>query len=157
MEFEELKNKALGHLSRRRHSKKELRDKLLKKTTNESEINEVILWAEEYGFLNDTEYARSYVLENQKKYGIKKIKFELKRRGIDEFLIEDLLFEMEKTDERKAISAHLRKKLPLPYDKRQLDKAIRFLISRGYSFSDIRAALSEYGFEEEFGDDEFEP
>ena len=46
MEFEELKNKALGHLSRRRHSKKELYDKLLKKTSNEAEIERVVLWAE---------------------------------------------------------------------------------------------------------------
>ena len=98
MEFEKAKEKALGFISRRRLSKKELSDKLAKSGVSDKTAEEVVLWAEEYGFLNDFEYAKSYISDalNIKKHGLKKIRFDLKNKGIDDFTIDDALFYIRK-------------------------------------------------------------
>lgn len=157
MNFDEAKNKALGFLSRRRLSKKELEDKLLR-TFDEETIKCVLSWAEEYGFLDDVEYAKSYISDalRIKKHGIKKIRFDLLRKGISEFIIDDVLFEMGDVDETDNIKSIIEKRLSDAADKKQTDKVIRFLISKGYKFSDIKKCISDYAFDTQFGDDEFD-
>lgn len=158
MEFEKAKEKALGFISRRRLSKKELSDKLAKSGVSDKTAEEVVLWAEEYGFLNDFEYAKSYISDalNIKKHGLKKIRFDLKNKGIDDFTIDDALFDMGEIDETKAIKEIISKRLDDIADRKKTDKIIRFLASRGFAFSDIKKCLNEYVSDIEFGDDEFE-
>ncbi len=158
MDFEKAKEKAIGFISRRRLSKKELSDKLTKASFSDETVGKVILWAEEYGFLNDFEYAKSYISDavHIKKHGMRKIRFDLKNKGIDDFIIDDVLFEMDEIDETKAIKDIIAKRLDDVSDRKKTDKVIRFLVSRGYRFSDIKKRLNEYVSDIEFGDDEFE-
>lgn len=158
MNFEEAKNKALAYLARRRLSKKELCDKLKKAGAEDEICSEIANWAEEYGFINDFEYAKSYIADASsiKKYGMKKIRFELLRRGIDDFIIEDVLYELGERDESENICEIIEKKLDDPNDRKKVDKVIRFLVSRGYKFSDIKKCMDEYIINAEFGDDEFD-
>ena len=158
MDFEKAKEKALGFISRRRLAKKELADKLCKAGFDEDTVEKVCLWAEEYGFINDLEYAKSYISDcvNIKKHGMKKIRFDLKGKGIDDFTIDDALFEMGEIDETKAIKDIIAKRLDDISDRKKTDKVIRFLVSRGYSFSDIKRVLGEYISDIQFGDDEFD-
>lgn len=158
MNFEEAKNKALGFLSRKRLAKKELEEKLIKSGASESVAQEISQWAEEYGFIDDFEYAKSYIADASaiKKHGMRKIRFDLIRKGISEFVIDDVLFETGGMDEKENIRGIIEKRLSDVRDKKQTDKVIRFLVSRGYSFSDIKKCISEYVSDIQFGDDEFD-
>lgn len=160
LSFEEAKEKALRAISIKRYTKKEISDKLKKLGASEDIVCDVLLWAEEYGFLNDEEYAKSYILNalNTKKHGLRKIKFELSNKGIDRFIIEDVLFELENNnliDEEKNIKILLEKRLCNLPDKKETDSAVRFLISRGYDFRNIKKCISEYISDIDLGDDDF--
>ena len=158
MDFEKAKEKALGFISRRRLAKKELADKLYKSGFDEETVERVSLWAEEYGFINDFEYAKSYISDcvNIKRHGMKRIRFDLKNKGIDEFTIDDALFEMGEIDETEAIKDIIAKRLDDVSDRKKTDKVIRFLVSRGYKFSDIKKVLGEYISDLQFGEDGFD-
>ena len=158
MNVDEAKNKELGVLSRKRLAKKELYEKLIRAGAGEEIAKAVLTWAEEDGFVNDFEYAKSYISDasNLKKHGMKKIRFDLSRKGISEFLIDDVCFELGEYDETENIKSIIEKKLLDVNDKKQTDKVIRFLVSRGYSFSDIKKCINDYVSDIQFGDDEFD-
>ena len=51
------RQKALEMLSRRPYSRRELKDKLLRRGTDEQSVEDCIAWLDEHGFLDDGEYA----------------------------------------------------------------------------------------------------
>ena len=76
--FASVYNKALDIISRREHSKHELKNKLLKKFDIPDLIDEVITKLIENNLINDSRYAQMYVLVRKRKgFGPKKIEFEL--------------------------------------------------------------------------------
>lgn len=157
LDFEKAKEKALSALSRRRYTKKEITDKLKKCGADDEVSEKVVEWAVSYGFLNDEEYVKSYISDavNIKKYGMRKIKFELLRKGIDKFVLEDVLFEMDPIDETDNIKNILEKRLKNKDDRKEADRVIRYLISRGFEFNDIKKCIAVYDGDGELGDDDF--
>jgi regulatory protein len=83
--FASVYNKALDIISRREHSDKEIKNKLLKKFDTPELIDEVILKLIENNLINNVRYAEMYVhVRKRKGFGPKKIQFELMTRGIDD-------------------------------------------------------------------------
>ncbi len=155
IEFDKAKNKTLNILSRRMHTEKELCDKLLRAGFDEQVSNAVCEWAKEYGFLNDKEYARTYILSNisSKKYGIRRIKQALLYKGIDQFVIEDIICEFD-FSESDWLEELVCKKLGGDFDRKNIEKTIRHFIIKGYEFSDIKNAISAIKEDFEFGKDD---
>lgn len=156
--FNKAKNKALGCLARRMHTKKELVDKLVRYGIDRDIAIEVALWAEEYGFIDDAEYARVYINEciNSKKYGTRRIKQALIYKGIDANTIEDIMCEFE-FDEGEALVPLVEKKLAGNFERKNIDKAVRHFIAKGYSYSDIKSAIGQIKDDIELaGSDDFE-
>lgn len=144
-----LKEKALNALTARPMSRKELLDKLREKEASEAEGAEIADWLEGLGLLNDAEYAKSLVRHYAAKgYGLYKLRDELYRRGVPKDCWEAALGEAG--DPEEAIDALLRRKLKTPNpDRQELKRASDALARRGYSWSDINAALRRYGAEME--------
>ncbi len=160
LSFDEAKEKALRAISVKRYTKKELADKLKKQGVSEEVSEDVVAWATEYGFLNDVEYAKSYILNalNVKKQGLRKIKFELEAKGIDRFLFEDVVFELEGDngiDEEKNIMSLLEKRLKDINNRKEIDKTVRFLISRGFDYGKIKKCVASYVNDFDLGDEDF--
>ncbi len=154
--FENAKKKSLDLLARKRYAKNELLNKLLKYDINESAAEAACIWAEQYGFLNDFEYAKSYISDavRVKKKGIRKIFYELYLKGIDKNTAEDALSEIkDEINIQENIDSLIKKRLKDPGDKKQLQSTVRFLLSRGYEFSDIKNGIKEYTEEFEFEQD----
>lgn len=92
---EKLRSKALQLLSYRAHSRKELHDKLLRKGAENDEIEEVLDWLTDQGFLNDRDYAEMIVRKYRRKaYERWRIRAELFKRGIDREIREEVLSEL---------------------------------------------------------------
>ena len=128
-------------LSRRQMSKKELRDKLLRKEVEE----DAAVWCadklETMGLLNEESYAGSVARHySARGYGSGRVRSELSRRGIPRELWEDALKEMPESDD--GIDRLLRKKLRDPDDKDQIRKATASLLRRGFSWEEVRGALT---------------
>ena len=148
--FEQTKEKALRLLEFRSHSENELEKKL--KNAGGTGIDEVLDFCREYNFLNDREYAKklSKDLSHLKKYGKRRIKDELKSRGIDDEYIGEALYELD-VDEEESLLPLLKKKLANNFDKKNEDKAIRYFLYRGYEFSDIKRCLEVLKENNEYG------
>ena len=79
--FDEAKDKALRLLEFRSHSERELSDKLKRAGAKEEDIDEILEFCRNYGFLDDRKYAiaKAKDLKNLKKYGKRRILMRTKK------------------------------------------------------------------------------
>lgn len=148
-----LKEKALELLSRKPQSRREVERKLKEWEASEEETAAICDRLEELGYLNDESYAALVVRHyGAKGFGEKKIRDELYRRGVPRELWDDALEQAE--DPAEALDAFVAKRLAgkIP-DRKELKKVSDALARRGYSWSDISAALSRYAAEAECEED----
>ena len=143
-EFEKFYNKALKFLSYRPRSEKEIRDKLSGKKASEEIINKVISRLKENNFLNDEEFVKWWIEQraNFKPRSLKLIKMELRQKGIDKDLIDQIIDDLSLTiDDLSSAKKLIEKRLPryknLAPDKK-FQKIARFLASKGFSYDIIK-------------------
>lgn len=142
-------NKAVDLLSRRDHSKKELSDKLKQKGFG-SDFDEVFEKLESYGYLDDERFARNYTkqLIEFKSFGKMRIKQELFKKGIDRDLISEILEEIQ-IDENDLVDLIERKYKRNLYDEKGVKRTFNTLVRLGYSYSEIKSALSQIQLQED--------
>ena len=148
-----VREKAVGLLSVRPMSRKELiqkltarpRDREKSPLASPEEAGEIAGWLENLGYLDDAAYARTVAQHYAAKgCGARKIQDELYRRGVPREYWDAALGDLD--DPAEQIDAFLRKKLAgKEPDRKELKKASDALARRGYSWSDISAALRRYG------------
>ena len=137
------RQKALELLSRRPHSRKELKDKLLRRGIDEEDAEDCVAWLAEHGFLDDGEYAGAVARHYAAKgYGAGRVRSELQRRGIDRELAADTLSDLP--DNSGKIDAFLARRLHDPSDREAVRKVSAALFRRGFSWEEIRAALRRF-------------
>ena len=150
-------NSALNSLDYRDHSEKEIRAKLLRKH-NAEYVDEAVEKLIELDLVNDERYAENYARElfERKKFGKMRIKAELRAKGISAETANsavEALFEDEEPDNIQRIVDIIGKR----YYNRMNDevgrkKVFSALQRMGYSFSDIREAMSEFSDDEYYED-----
>ena len=146
------RDKALEYISRRRMSRKELKDKLVQKGQDEDTAEYCAQWLQEHGFLDDEGYAAAVARHYASKgYGAGRVRAELSRRGVGRELWEDAIDNMPEPDDKlqKLISARLKD----PNDREQIRKLSASLYRRGYSWEEIRSALRRYSTDLEESND----
>ena len=137
------RQKALELLSRRPHSRKELKDKLLRRGIDEEDAEDCVAWLAEHGFLDDGEYAGAVARHYAAKgYGAGRVRSELQRRGIDRELAADTLSDLP--DNSGKIDAFLARQLTDVNDREAVRKVSAALFRRGFSWEEIRAALRRF-------------
>ncbi len=143
LDYEKAKEKALRLLEFRSHSERELSDKLKRAGANDEDIEKILAFCRNYGFVNDGEYARKKALDlkNLKKYGKRRIYRELQVRGISKEDIENALSQIEDGEEAEELYPLVQKKLKGDFDSKNTDKCIRYFIYRGYDISDIKRCI----------------
>ena len=150
-------NSALNSLDYRDHSEKEIRAKLLRKHDADY-VDEAVEKLIELDLVNDERYAENYARElfERKKFGKMRIKSELRAKGISADIANaavEELFEEEEPDNVQRIVDSIGKR----YYNRMNDevgrkKVFSALQRMGYSFSDIREAMSEFSDDEYYED-----
>lgn len=143
LNYDRTREKALRLLEYRAHSEKELTDKLRRAGAVSDDIEKVLLFCREYNFINDEDYAKKKAkdLQNLKKYGKRRIYQELKQKGIAEEYIESALSELMEIDETDILNPIVKKKLNGNFEKKNIDKCIRYFMYRGYDLSDIKRSI----------------
>ena len=93
--------------------------------------------------MNDRSFAvkKARDLKNLKRYGIRRIKSELYSKGIAAEYIEEAVAELD--DDEEMLIPLVEKKLCGNFEKKNVDKCIRYFIYRGYSFSDIKNCIDK--------------
>lgn len=141
-------NKCADFLSRRDHSVKELKEKLLR-TADEASVDKVIARFEELGYLDDRKFAENYAehLFKNKNYSVNHVKQELYKKGISRDIVAEIMDDTE-IDSVENIVTIINKRY---YNKLNAEngreKVIAALMRKGFSYSDIKSAF--YGMENE--------
>ena len=143
------KEKALWLISSRSHSKKELTDKIRRTSTPEA-AQKAADRMEELGLINDEDFARRYAdkLIFTKKMSKRAAAMELRRKGIDREIIDETLDAIE-ADPREQIHDFLLKKYKDLSDEKTKRRAAAALQRLGYGWEDIRAAMAQFGSDDE--------
>ena len=140
---DEAKQRALKILERRDVSRKMLLDKLAEKGVSESDAAEVTDWLCGLGVVNDERFAGLVVRHYAAKgYGERRIREELFRRGIDRELWDAALAELPETDD--TVDRLFAAKLRGDTSPENLQRTQNYLLRRGFSWEEIRAAAERY-------------
>lgn len=136
---------AANVLTYKNRSAASLYDRLLEKGLSQQDSAYAVGRLVELGFLNDGQYAESLVSAYRAKgWGKTRIKQELKKKKLEQELIDSLLddFEPDYDKMRKMIAAKL--KGDAAPDRAALKCVSDSLARKGFSWEQIRKALDEY-------------
>lgn len=143
--YEQAKEKALRLLEFRSHSEKELSDKLKRAGAKTEDIEEILEFCRNYGFVNDKMYAlrKAKDLQHLKKYGKRRIEQELYSKGISSENIAEAVAELDFEDTENMLYPLVQKKLGGDFEKKSVDRCIRYFIYRGYDIGDIKMCIEK--------------
>lgn len=150
--YEAAKNKALRVLEYRSHSEREICDKLKRAGFEYEYIERVLEFLREYNFINDREFAEKYArdLKNIKKLGRLRVKAELMKKGIKAEFIEVAISGID-WEEEDVLTPMVRKKLGGDFERKSIDRCIRYFLYKGYSYDEIKVSIERLQSEEENG------
>lgn len=134
---------AAYYLSFKARTSKELTDKLLQRGYEEEQIDEAISKLKDYGYVNDYEYAMSYIRGNSRRKGTKLIAMELSGKGIDKDMFLEAL-EVTGVDERQAILNVITRRYSDLEDESVRRRAYAYFMRKGYKSDDINCAISSH-------------
>ncbi len=139
------KEKALWLLSNRDHSKRELETKI-RRTEDADAAKKAVERMEELGLVDDEKFAERYAeqLINIKHLSVKGAKYKLLEKGIDKDLADEILDELS-PDPREHIEILIERKYKNNLkDEKGRRRTVAALQRMGYSWSDIKAVMSNY-------------
>ncbi len=153
--YDKVKEKALRLLEFRSHSEFELAEKLRRQGAADEHIEDTLEFCRRYGFVNDNSYAmrKANDLIHLKKYGLRRVKSELKAKGISNVIIEEVMLNFDKDEECDALIGLVEKRLRGDFSDKNAEKCIRYFIYRGYDIYDIRSAMQTVKERSEYSDE----
>ena len=146
--YEASLEKGIFLLSLKDRTKKELQMKLNEKYRNEKMVEKAVLKLEELGYIDDLNYAVSYI--NSRKYGKQRITYNLLQKGISKEKIEQAYMDIQEESEKDVEDEKLKKAI-LKNIKKEEKKLVQYLVRQGFELDKIFRKLKEYkdfdGFE----------
>ena len=131
-----LMGRALRYLSRREHSRQELRKKLLPYAESDIELDELMTKLEAQSWLSDERFAESLVRRKSERYGSLKIVEELKQQGIEGDSLIEIKERLKVSDAMRAWELWQRKfDSAITKDPKEKSKQMRYLVSKGFPLS----------------------
>jgi len=140
----------LRRLTDQPRSRAELAESLAKKNVPDDIARRMLDRFEELGLVNDEEFARMWVQSRQRTRGLapRVLSLELKRKGVDDEVIREVLADVDPESEREAAHQLVRKKLRSMAgldDTTRIRRLTGMLARKGYApqvaFDVVRAEL----------------
>ena len=143
--FDRGKERALYMLDKSYKTKRYVMDKLKAGLYPESIIDKVVSFLEEINLINDLRYAEMYIDYKRGSKSKKQIVQDLYVKGVDKKLI-DQAFEESDFSDTESLKKYIEKrknKYDLS-DGKDIQKFYSYLVSKGYSYGDVKDALRDY-------------
>ena len=152
--YEASLEKGIFLISLKDRTKKEVRLKLEEKFWNKDAVLKAIEKLEEFGYLNDLNYAISYI--ESKTYGKNRISYNLFQKGIDRSTVEKAYLTLDEGKEENIDDVKLEKLIDKNSSKinssnsrdekklKEEQKLIQYLARQGFSLDKISKKLKEY-------------
>lgn len=122
----------------RQRSEKEIYQRLKKKKFDDNTIKETVTFLKDHGFINDTDFAKAWIESRLKRpLGLRRIRNELKLKGIDKDIIESLIGAIKKNyleeDIVRALTEAQFNRLKNLEPQKAKQRVFSYLIRRGFS------------------------
>jgi len=128
-------------LARREHSRAELARKLGPHAESVGQIDALLDQLVARGWLSEARFAESRANALTRKFGSRKIEYDLRSRGVPEDLVERAV-ERARTQELENCRAAWQRKFGiLPQDAAERGRQMRFLAGRGFSAETVHEVL----------------
>ncbi|MBE0620684.1 MAG: recombination regulator RecX [Burkholderiales bacterium] len=136
-----LRERALAMLARREHTRVEMTRKLSPHTESPEQIEQLLDALAARGWLSETRFAESRANALARKFGSRKIEYDLKSRGVSAEVVEQTLERTSAQELDNCRAVWLRKFGVLPQDAAERGRQMRFLAGRGFSAETVRQVL----------------
>lgn len=138
-----LKARAIDFLSRREHSRVELKRKLFRHSEDQTEVEALLDELERDNWLSDERFAHSLLNRRAHKLGTARVLQELRQNGVAPEHIETVKEQLQDTEFERALEVWSRKFGEAPTDPKTQAKQYRFMVSRGFSPGILRRILDD--------------
>lgn len=139
--------KALYLLEYRNYSKRELTEKIARTAASREAAQAAAVRMEELGLIDDRRFGEDYARElfSRKGYGARRAAQELRRKGLDQELVQELV---EKYGSPEQSGENIRRVLEKKYpgwreDEKVRRRAFAALQRLGYSYQEVREAMGQ--------------
>lgn len=142
--FKRAKLRALHLLNAMGRTEKQLRQKLKENDYTEEIIERTLQYVKSFGYVNDFEYARSFILNRKDKKSRKELYLQLSQKGVSSDVLDEIFEECyDDSSAREAISIILQKKKynPETATPKDTQKILSYLTRKGFSYEDVRQLL----------------
>ena len=136
-----LRERALGLLARREHSRVELTRKLVQAGFDAADICTLLDGFEAKKWLSDQRFAESYVADHRARAGNIKLAYDLRQRGVSDGIIDAVLGDNRDSELDRARMVWKKKFASAPVDAAEKARHMRFMQSRGFSSEIIRRVI----------------
>ena len=139
------KLRAMHLLSDMGRTESQLRTKLKQGGYSEDAVEAAIRYVKSFGYINDMEYARSFIDSRKDRKSKKELYAALLQKGVPAEIVEQVFEEADygEKDSRQAIEALMRKRSynPETADVKEKQKMMGYLMRKGFSYQDVRNVL----------------
>lgn len=139
------KLRAMHLLSDMGRTESQLRTKLKQGGYEEDAVEAAIRYVKSFGYINDMEYARSFIDSRKDRKSKKELYAALLQKGVPAEIVEQVFEEADygEKDSRRAIETLMRKRSynPETADVKEKQKMMGYLMRKGFSYQDVRNVL----------------
>ena len=138
------RQRCLDILLMRDKTEAELADRLRREEFPEETAADAVAWVKSFGYVDDLRYCENYIAARKESKSRAALRAELLRRGVPADII-DRAFEEEGSPDSEAQIRRLMEKKHFCREtagEKETRRFIAFLLRRGYSWNDIKKALS---------------
>ena len=139
------KLRAMHLLSDMGRTESQLRTKLKQGGYAEDAVEAAIRYVKSFGYIDDMEYARSFIDSRKERKSKKELYAALLQKGLSSEIVEQVFEEADygEKDSRQAIEALMRKRNynPETADAKEKQKMMGYLMRKGFSYQDVRNVL----------------
>jgi regulatory protein len=136
-----LRERALAMLARREHTRAEMARKLSPHCEYPVQIEQLLDALVARGWLSETRFAESRANALARKFGSRKIEYDLMSRGVSAEVVEHIMEQVCAQELGNCRAAWQRRFGALPQDAAERGRQMRFLAGRGFSAEAVRQVL----------------
>jgi regulatory protein len=150
-QYAKAKQSALTYATYKLRSRHEVIKKLNSLEVESTIIDKVMEFLEEYNFVNDKEYIKAFINDktNINKHSLKRIKYDLKSKGLNMTLVDEVLEDYSLVDlELENVTTLYQKKYNQiearnKYTDYEIEqKTMQYLMNKGYNYSIVKKVKS---------------
>lgn len=138
-----LKARAIGLLSRREHSRSELRRKLAAHAEDPLQLESLLNELEQGNWLSEERFAENLVHRRAPRHGVRRIMQELRQHQLPQDSLAELEARLRDTELERARAVWSKRFSSAPTESKEYARQLRYMAARGFTAESLRRILAQ--------------